>query len=409
MSLLRIFPEDLNMNNRVRTSTQWVKMRNGRMRLSFICLAVLLLPGLAMAQGIPFDLILERTFTSHTSRVGVDYDGRGRPLFTIASEDRVEVMDSDGNIEIIVSGLNGATSAARPSPNGRFVGILRWSYHADSLSGAGYTKSNFTLKRRDGRTVYELAKCPFNDFEVANNGGVWTRWTVLATQRSDCQYYDVTGNPTYRLPSHSSVIPFGEEGSYLVYTRDTVSAYTGGHTLLWSIDLLSSPREWKLGAANVSADGRYFVRYDEPAAEFYRDGQLVKVDTTLTCHWLTSRVAMAPDNRHALLTSPQKAYLWDLEQCAVVRTLDPPGTLGAFGPGVCSSEGQYAVILAAEDTTAPTEQLICLYDQNGQIVWQAEAPPRVAKVSRRPWLTIDPTATYISQRDSEKIWLYERR
>ena len=380
-----------------------VKMVNGPAKMSVLWMTVLMLPGLALAQGIQFDLILEKTFASLTEEVGIDYDAQGKPVFTIVSHDRVEVMDSQGNTATIVSGLTDFDWAS-PSENGRFVGISKASEATDTVTGEPYFKYHFNLKRRNGETVYEVSDCPFNDFRVGNNGAVCGRGIVGIGITTDWRYCDPEGNLTPQFPASSKMIPFGDSGSYLVYHHgDTVSACTGNHTLLWSIYLSSQVKGHE--SAKVSPDGHYFVRCSNEGTEFYQNGDLVKVDTTTKNPW--NRVMITPDGGHAMVVSGAQAYLWNLTDTSLVRIYETGASSSFFGYAASSTNGQYAVLSSvAKDTPPPYQRLIILYDDNAQAIWQTEGP---ASPLSRPWLTVDPTATYICQRDYAKLWLYRRK
>lgn len=378
-------------------------MANCIAKMSVLCVAVLVLSGVTSAQGPEFDLILEKTFASPTEQVGIDYDGSGRPIFTLVSEDRVGVMDHEGNIHTIVSGLT-ESDWASPSDNGRFVGVLYSTEALDSISGQPYFEYHFTLKRRNGETAYEILDCPFNSFSVGNDGSVLGTARVSIMSVVEWQYYDQTGDlgRTFRA---SRGIPFGDSGSYLVHHRDTVSAYTRDHTPLWSLGL--SSRAIGSETSKVSDDGRYFVRCSLEATRFYRDGSLVKTDTIVAGPW--NSVEMTPDGSHALVVSTQKAYLWDLDETTLVRTYATDPNQG-FQDAASSSEGLWVVFYTStQDTSAPSQRLISLYDANAEIVWGADAPPEDESIPWVDWLTIDPTGTYISQRDYTKLWLYKRR
>lgn len=380
-------------------------MTNRTIKMSVLALAVLMLPGVASAQIAEFDLILERTFARPAERVGIDYHAQGGPIFTIASDDRVEVMDSRGNIETIVSGLDTLMSGAVPSENGRFVVIGTRSDVIHRPTGTPYSKYHFVFKKRDGETVYEVPDHPLNDVRVSNDGAVCGTRVIGIGRTTDWRYYDPEGKLTRQFPAFDAVF-FGDSGSYFVRYRPNVSAYTRDHALLWSIPVTSytSGRD----SDKVSADGRHYVRCTMEGTKFYRDGELVRIDTTVAGPW--NRVIITPDSRHALVVTANRAHLWNLTENTLLRTYDPPSAAVTFGRAASSSDGQWVILSAfTRDKSAPREGSIYLYNTNAEIVWHAEAPREEIRSPSEPWLTMDPKGTYICQMGSTKLWLYQRR
>ncbi len=381
---------------------------------------LLLLFHMALAQDVQVDLVFERVLPSQTGAVGIEYDDRGRPIFAIQSEDRVEVMDDQGKIvRRIASCLKKSERVAGISENGRFTGIMRCCYRRHRPSGLGGLDCSFALKRRNGRTVYRLRHCGFNRFDIANNGAVSAVCQFGISHFGKWSYYDPTGKRTRDFPKGWPQF-FGDDGCYIFHDsgRHRLTAYNGDHVALWSTDRSSS----QIGRSKrgVSADGRYFVRYGEKAAQFYRDGRLVHTDTTMVADWVwpyhsRPKVIMTPDNHRVLLipATGYQAYLWDLEENRLVRIYERPHGLLIFQEAACSAEAEWVMFHTyMQLVSGSLKHFIMLYNRDAEAVWKAEAMPDwrwTSWLQPDRWFGIDPSGTYIHQRSSDRLWLYKRR
>lgn len=388
-------------------------MKDGVTKSSWVG-AFLLLFDMAFAQGVQVELVLEKTFSSYTEDVAIDYDRRGRPMFTIVSEDQVEVMDSRGYSTTIVYGLTRYDDLACPSENGRFVGVSHETAAWDIVHKLWYMKHDFTLKRRSGATVWRCWDCPFNEYWVANNGAICARWVLGIGWEMNWRYFDSTGQMTREFPKDAQVTFFGDHGSYLLSGGDSLGAYGGDHGPLWSTDSFP-PADWRTTTTSVSSDGRYFVRYHCRGAEFYRDGELLHTDTTIGWSWeppSEPEVIMTPDNGYVLLIpgTGYQAHLWNLEENRLVRTYERPDSRQLLADAACSSEGERVVFHTyTRRISGSIREYITLYNRQAEVVWQTDAPAEettVEPLSRLRWFTIDPSGTWVCQRSSTKLWLY---
>ncbi len=374
-------------------------MANGVVKMSVLCLAVLMLPILASGQGVKCDLVLEKTFTDTVRRVGISYPPQGRPLFTIVGSETVVAMDGDGNTSPIESGLGGFDWATC-SPNGQHVGIVRGYTEIDSLTSQPYLKYQFTLKDRNGSVIWVLSDSSFNDIWVGNNGWVAGTFSWSFTVLTPWRLYDPSGGFKGQITTDDLRF-FGGSGSFFTWPGP-IAAYTADLTQLWSFDPVSPSLQPE--ALQISSDGLYFVRSSKQGLEFYENGNLVGLDSTLA--GLDAQfhpVVITPDDRHALVSAKEQARLYDLNQCNLIRAYDAVEPR-QFGWGSASWNGDYVLLNMVGDPAMPDSTV--LFDQNGDAAWGVELPLAHPEI---PSLSMDPQAKYIVVWDPHKLWLYERQ
>lgn len=378
-------------------------MANGITKMSALCVAVLALPIVASGQAAEYDLILEKTFAYHVKQVGIDYNAQDGPLCTVVGSEAVEVIDSSGTTTTIESAL-AEHDWAKCSPKGRYIGIMRPFTEVDTLTGRPSLKYRFILRDRAGNIHGELPIAYFNTIRVSDNGWVATAVVLSFTVRDNWWLRDPSGALKGEITTPAQDIRFfGNSASFFTGPRH-IAAYTGDLVQLWSFHPVSPLLQPE--GMQISSDGHRFVRSSRRGLEFYEDGDLVELDTTLAgIEAEFYRVFITPDDRYALVSAGEQAHLYNLSNYQVVRTYNAAAPR-VFGWGSASANADYVLLnmYVRNDTTLL--QSVVLFNQAGDIVWEVEGRFEQMRV---PWVSIDPQAKYIVLWDRHHLWLYEAR